>query len=459
MVNGLHTRAQPTEQDRCCPRTSPAGEVLITSPYGSTEKYVVPFLPFPLEDPVSQAPHKKPAMGCGARIHISAHPVRIAWAGSGEDGGNTIVPLPVEYFTAQLSSLAVSPPIPLARKRRVPFNQPRPQPTPRTPPHTPANTTHQYTYHTFRMEQWLNQRFERRTRAAESEPLTQSEMDSLAAQMDVEAAEEQAERVSAEARFHADVGEGVPSFPQPFLIPTQLRYDGITLPLPVYNADPRSPTAQVQSIQCFCLVRKHLMLKTAPQVSISEQLELLNLGTSIIQYVAISRWSATILVETPLPQIENPADSNFVRNRAYPFESGPVHAGVLTPTSIQPFFRCFVIWHIFTLVYSSSNRAKYRIDGGWSASVRKYILTSTYWAPVSCQGPGPVRCGIKGQPYLFFNLFRRRYPADWLLLRSGVLERPRLIGRCYSLGCNLVSVDDRNPSKKSLKVEAASTAP
>ncbi|KAJ7116286.1 hypothetical protein C8R43DRAFT_1038456 [Mycena crocata] len=265
----------------CGSGISPAGEVSIPSPYGSTEKYVVPFLPFPLENPMSQAPREKPSTGCGTRIHISAHPGRIGWVGSGEDGGNTIVPLPAEYFTAEQKeeldgiprkencgcittgigccvcgnilgaqktrcaahrgteshatrynflASAVSPPIPLARKRRVPLNQPHPQPTPRTPPRTPANAT-------------PHQNFERRSRA-ESEPLTQSEMDSLAAQMDAEAEEEEAERVAAEARFHADVGEGVPSHPQPFLIPTQLRYDGITLPLPIYNTASRSPTAQ-----------------------------------------------------------------------------------------------------------------------------------------------------------------------------------------------------------------------
>ncbi|KAJ7110800.1 hypothetical protein C8R43DRAFT_1243033 [Mycena crocata] len=265
----------------------PVARLSIGTSYGSTKKYVVPFLPFPLEDPVSRISQEKQTTGCGTRLHTSVHPGLPGWIGSGEDGGSAIVPLPVEYFTTQQKeelggvprkeqcgcittgigccvcgntlgvqktrcaahrvteshavihtflASAVSPPIPPARKRRIPIDHPRPQPTPRTQPRTPANAAPPRSF-TFDMGNWLS---ENRARP-EYEALTQSEMDAMAAQMDAEAEGEEAERAAAEARFHAEVGEVIPSHRQPFRIPTQLHYDGVTLPLPRFTWIPGPP--------------------------------------------------------------------------------------------------------------------------------------------------------------------------------------------------------------------------
>ncbi|KAJ7444463.1 hypothetical protein FB451DRAFT_1434325 [Mycena latifolia] len=70
------------------------------TPWGSAEKWVVPFLPLPLDDShMSQGPPVKPNTGCGATIHTRASSRGKKWIGSADAAGRTVVKLPSEYFT------------------------------------------------------------------------------------------------------------------------------------------------------------------------------------------------------------------------------------------------------------------------------------------------------------------------------------------------------------------------
>ncbi|KAJ6537864.1 hypothetical protein B0H19DRAFT_1078973 [Mycena capillaripes] len=70
-----------------------------STPYGSSQKWVVPILPLPLDDsPPSQMP--KASTVCGATIHTRASPRGPkTWLGCADALGPTVIPLPAEYFT------------------------------------------------------------------------------------------------------------------------------------------------------------------------------------------------------------------------------------------------------------------------------------------------------------------------------------------------------------------------
>ncbi|KAJ7458984.1 hypothetical protein FB451DRAFT_1563820 [Mycena latifolia] len=71
----------------------------------------VPFLPLPFDSPVPapvpvRAPRRK-SSGCGARVHIAAHPARTRcyWVGWSEGVEGTVVPLGAEYFAGTAREL------------------------------------------------------------------------------------------------------------------------------------------------------------------------------------------------------------------------------------------------------------------------------------------------------------------------------------------------------------------
>ncbi|KAJ7669752.1 hypothetical protein B0H17DRAFT_1209512 [Mycena rosella] len=215
------------------------------TPWGSSEKWAVPFLPLPLDDPpLSRRPAVKPTTGCGARIHSHASPRGAkTWTGCSDAAGRTAVPLPGEYFTdeqrCQLGggprkeecgcttvgvgccvcgntlgvhktvcrahrkmlgaahptsytflADAVSPPLP--RRSKIPVTIDRSEP--RTPP---RNNTHD-------LVSWNNWLGQSRERLREPSP-TRSEMESLAAQMYHEAALEEGR-----LRLQAEFGQARP---------------------------------------------------------------------------------------------------------------------------------------------------------------------------------------------------------------------------------------------------------
>ncbi|KAJ7138363.1 hypothetical protein C8R44DRAFT_868660 [Mycena epipterygia] len=69
-------------------------------PWGSSLKCVVPFLPLPLDDRLSQFPKAKLSTGCGAEIYARASPRGgKTWNATAGAAGPTVAPLPAEYFT------------------------------------------------------------------------------------------------------------------------------------------------------------------------------------------------------------------------------------------------------------------------------------------------------------------------------------------------------------------------
>ncbi|KAJ7176109.1 hypothetical protein C8R43DRAFT_1118641 [Mycena crocata] len=71
------------------------------TPWGSSEKWVVPMLPLPLgESRTSPSPTERPSTGCGSTIHASASQRGLkTWIGASDAAGRTVIPLPAEYFT------------------------------------------------------------------------------------------------------------------------------------------------------------------------------------------------------------------------------------------------------------------------------------------------------------------------------------------------------------------------
>jgi hypothetical protein len=69
--------------------------------WGSFQKWEVPILPLPLDDPhPSPMSIGKPSTGCGAIIHTSASPRGLrTWLGCADAIGSTAISLPAEYFT------------------------------------------------------------------------------------------------------------------------------------------------------------------------------------------------------------------------------------------------------------------------------------------------------------------------------------------------------------------------
>ncbi|KAJ6464763.1 hypothetical protein C8R47DRAFT_67754 [Mycena vitilis] len=84
-----------------CPLPDPSHP----APWGSSQKFDVPILPLPLEDPHTSQTSQR-STGCGARIHIRASPQGpTTWVGSADSIGPTVVPLPEQYFTAEQISI------------------------------------------------------------------------------------------------------------------------------------------------------------------------------------------------------------------------------------------------------------------------------------------------------------------------------------------------------------------